>query len=191
MENKNIEEFIWLGHEFQKNKERSLDKSFMISGIKSSFFAILIWGLSLFLFHNNIMHIFLITVSILILSPITAWFNIKNCRGRIKHIGKTKNNEVKEVSSLYKTLTKLSAFALMISGGAGLLFGRFLVATLPEDAALNLAINLISTFAVLVVLGCTYGAGICFYKVYLINKYCPHIKKHSITTFEKQQQKSR
>ena len=187
MENKNIEEFIWRGHEFQKNKERSLDKGFMISGIKISFFIILIWGLSLFLFRNDIMRVFLITISILILSPITAWLNIKSCRGEIKRIDETKNNEVKEVSGLYKILTKLSAFGLIVSGGAGMLFGRFLVANISEAAA----INLISTFAVLVVLGCTYGASIYFYKVYLINKYCPHIKGYSIAIFEKQQQKSR
>ena len=170
----NIENYVLLG--YKPKKGIPLDKNLLLSGHKSSSASLVLFVLSnYFIFHDgagsryiswlNYNIIFLALISIVIILAIKV--NQSSLKYQVKKNVKVEKFRVGK-SALYIAAPVGTAGTVAI----GRDFARAFSYNYPDRAGImgSIAVGLL-------VLGFTFLACIDYHKVYLIRKFCPHLKK--------------
>lgn len=165
---KDVEKYILFGYVTKKKcqKNRSVEKNILYSGYWSCFWAVM----TLVVFHifaifgDRPMRILPVNLSILLLIPIIILLAIKFSKSGLASSANNPSN--KRVAPLVSVLG--------ISGAAvGFVFARFFLSDILYSME-NIIVTMITIFLVLlfIFIGC-----IDYYRVYLIRKFCPHLRE--------------
>ena len=165
---KYVEKYILIAYipQNKRQRKRSIEKNILYSGHWSCFWALI----ALVIFHviaiygDRPMRILPVNLSIIFLMPIIILMAIKFSKSGL-------------ASSADKSSHKrVNSFVLILStsGAAiGFLFSRVFL----SDIAYSLEVIIFSVITVFLVLLFVFVGCIDYYRVYLIRKFCPYLKK--------------
>jgi len=163
--NKHIEKFILLGYTPKKN--RTVEKNLMLSGNWCCFLSsiiLIVYNIMAFI-NDEPFSPYYTNISVLFLTPIVVAGSIFFCRGILKSLQK----ETKNTSPENTYISIASSIAVMM----GMLFARSFFPNVSQ----SIGIIVFSIIIILLILFCVFVASVDYYKVYLIRKYCPYLKK--------------
>ena len=142
-----------------------MDKKLLFSGHCFSFVAtIILIVFNLVLLNDELVNLLFYNVIIILLIPITLILSIKFTRFGLRY-----NTSKKFVHN--KVNPYLSA-ASALGGVTGIGFARFLFARI-SDNSVTIVMCIVVGFLVLIFL---FAGCVQYHQVYLIRKYCPHLK---------------
>ena len=161
-----IEEYILLGYKPKKNTK--LRKNLLVSGIKPCVIAMLIalgYNMMMLLEIRDINATFTNVLSA-ILIPFTAWFTLILCKKGLKRMYKHETEKVKE--------GKRSTIAFFST--LGVVMGYFGIRPIFRATSDVIVFMIVGVLIALLIQLCVFIASVDFYKVYLLDKYCPHLR---------------
>lgn len=160
---KDIEQYILLG--FKPKKGFAVDKKLLFSGHCFSFVAIIVLIVfNLALLGDELVNLLFYNIGIILLVPIVVLLSIK-----FNHFGLRYNASKKFAQN--KTSPYLGAFSAL-GGAVGIGFARFSFARI-SDSSVTIVMCLVVGLLALIFI---FAGCIQYHQVYLIRKYCPHLK---------------
>jgi len=169
MNKKLVEEYILRVYKPKKN--RSVEKNLLLSGHYWCVGGILTWLIGSFLFFdvtNNLNHILYSSMFLLLMIPLVVWLTLKACADAIKDMHK-KTYDSKISNAKIKLISVTSATA----GVGGWFAARAFLPHISDNQAI-LLLHFGAGFLCLVFIFCAVAN---YYRIYLIRKYCPHLKE--------------
>ena len=171
---KDVEHYVRLS--YRPKRGRSIERSYLLSGLSYCFIAILLWITSnVFMPSENLF--LLINTLFLLLTPIVVLLSIK-----VHYYGLNRNIDKGDAQpSPY--LLGISTLGAVV----GKQFARFLSSNVSDNVEFMIYAIMLALFALLLI----FVSAIQFHTIYLIREYCPHISdsKKRRAFARKQQQK--
>jgi hypothetical protein len=161
---KDVEKYILLG--YTPKSGRSIENSFLISGRWCCFWAIATLAIFHFvaIVNREFASIMFVNIVLILLIPATIFATIKLGNFGLKYFVNSKKQ---------KRTNPYVVVASAIGATSGVLFGNYFFSRNSS----SVSFIILSVMIVFLVLIFTMCAGINYYKVFLIRKYCPYLKE--------------
>lgn len=160
-----IEKYILQNLELKSGQ--TIESGLIFAGCKSALIAAVIWTIfNLVALTDGRVTLLVPNIMFSFLVPIVILLSIKYNK-----------QQSLQCSDSSHPKSKISPYAKVIgtcTGAAGIVFARFFFSTAPDNIT-GIVVSILSIFLSLLFISASV---VDYYKVYLLRKYCPHLKNH-------------
>ena len=157
-----VEKYILLGYNPKKN--RSVEKNILYSGHWGCFWALIIWVIFhiIAIFGDYPIRVLPVNTFIILLTPIVVLIAIKFNESSLNSYVNKPHKKANPCILLFSTVGAVS----------GVIFARVFLSSAAHSTN-TIILSVIIAFLILIFI---FTSCISYYKIYLIRKFCPHLK---------------